>query len=155
MSNGQDSKAQSPPSYETQDREASNIDAIEPQTYPAHPDAAHTESKQPTGVYRPAVPGQNFTTAIPITSLSRNAAPVDCPACGVRSLTKVSYHSGNTTHVWALFICWCTCLGCIPYLIDSTKDVEHHCSNCGVLLATWHRSGSLEVNYRNMLQQRT
>lgn len=33
------------------------------------------------------------------------------------------------------------CLGCVPYLIGSLKDVTHSCGNCGTTLAVWHRGG--------------
>ena len=48
--------------------------------------------------------------------------------------------------IWG-FICFITvCCCCIPYLIDATKDVEHKCGHCGVMLAVWHRgSGNAEV----------
>jgi len=47
---------------------------------------------------------------------------------------------------WALGLCVCVCLGCIPFLMNSLKDVVHHCSHCGCRLATWHRSGAVEVH---------
>jgi hypothetical protein len=71
--------------------------------------------------------------------------------------------------MWALVICFFTCLGCIAYLMDELKDVQHRCSKvrafsfvnyhhldvvsltdrmlqCGTLLATWHRGGSTMVH---------
>lgn len=47
---------------------------------------------------------------------------------------------------WAAIICCWTCLGCIPYLINGLKDVTHNCGHCGVLVATWHRSGRTVVH---------
>jgi len=47
--------------------------------------------------------------------------------------------------LWALGLCLCVLLPCIPYLMDSTKDVNHHCGHCGVQLATWYRSGNVQV----------
>lgn len=90
--------------------------------------------------------GQQYQNATPIASLGRSAAPADCPACGQRAMTLVSYEIGNSTHAWALGLCCFACLGCIPYLMNSLKDVQHKCGKCGVLLATWHRSGSTEVH---------
>ncbi|KAL8668739.1 MAG: hypothetical protein Q9168_006644 [Polycauliona sp. 1 TL-2023] len=84
---------------------------------------------------------QGYQHATPIGNLGEGAAPVDCPCCHMRALTKTEYHSGNTVNAWAAIICCCFCLGCIPYLIRSLKDVEHKCGHCGVLLATWHNSG--------------
>jgi lipopolysaccharide-induced tumor necrosis factor-alpha factor len=31
-------------------------------------------------------------------------------------------------------------------MMNSLKDVQHKCGRCGVLLATWHRSGTTEVH---------
>ncbi|KAK0610874.1 LPS-induced tumor necrosis factor alpha factor, partial [Immersiella caudata] len=82
----------------------------------------------------------------PIAGLTRSAAPVDCPSCGQRALTIPSAKIGNSNHAWAAGLCCCFCLGCIPYLMSSLKDVEHKCGHCGVSLATWHRSGVTDVH---------
>jgi hypothetical protein len=87
-----------------------------------------------------------FPTAWPIRALQSNNAVVDCPVCGVRSVTTTTFIVGNTTNAWAAIICLVACLGCIPYLFTGTKDVDHKCGNCGVVLATWHRSGRTEVH---------
>ncbi|KAF2501065.1 hypothetical protein BU16DRAFT_190012 [Lophium mytilinum] len=55
----------------------------------------------------------------------------------------------ENTHAWALGLCCLVCLGCIPYLMNSLKDVQHKCGRCGVLLATWHRGGTTEVHIRS------
>ncbi|KAF2813874.1 uncharacterized protein BDZ99DRAFT_553885 [Mytilinidion resinicola] len=90
--------------------------------------------------------GTVYQSATPIANLGRGPAPADCPACGQRAMTSVSYEVGNTTHAWALGLCCIVCLGCIPYVMNSLKDVQHKCGRCGVLLATWHRSGTTEVH---------
>jgi len=90
--------------------------------------------------------GTVYQNVTPIAALNRAPAPADCPACGQRSLTSVAYETGNTVHAWALGLCCLACLGCIPYLMTSLKDVQHKCGRCGVLLATWHRSGTTEVH---------
>ena len=38
-----------------------------------------------------------YQTATPIPNLGMSPAPVDCPACGKRGMTKISHHAGNTT----------------------------------------------------------
>ncbi|KAL8774456.1 MAG: hypothetical protein Q9209_000829 [Squamulea sp. 1 TL-2023] len=40
---------------------------------------------------------QAYQTATPIANLGEGPAPVDCPCCHMRALTKTEYHSGNTT----------------------------------------------------------
>ncbi|KAF2027399.1 hypothetical protein EK21DRAFT_102585 [Setomelanomma holmii] len=141
-----------------------------PQQYAAspppqmHPQASYM-SPQPTGQVSPGpqhgmppgMPGQPgmppqqqsgnvYQNATPIASLGRGPAPADCPACGQRAMTSVAFETGNTTHAWAAGLCCLFCLGCIPYVMNSLKDVQHKCGRCGVLLATWHRSGTTEVH---------
>ncbi|PWY79314.1 hypothetical protein BO70DRAFT_430099 [Aspergillus heteromorphus CBS 117.55] len=87
-----------------------------------------------------------YNSATPLHALQKKPGPVDCPACGHRQMTKVQAESGKTTHGWAAVLCCCCCLGCVPYLMSSLKDTTHHCGQCGVLLATWHKSGRNEVH---------
>lgn len=71
---------------------------------------------------------------------------------GVRpeELTKISHKSA-----WAAGLCLASCLcAWIPFVVDATKDVNHYCDHCKVLLATWHRSGRTEVNRDHMLRDR-
>ncbi|KAF2712307.1 hypothetical protein K504DRAFT_499410 [Pleomassaria siparia CBS 279.74] len=101
--------------------------------------------------HNPGMPPQQqsgtvYQTVTPIANLNRSPAPVDCPACGQRAMTNVAYKTGNTVHAWALGVCCVTGFGCIPYFVTSLKDVQHKCGRCGVLLATWHRSGTTEVH---------
>ena len=92
-----------------------------------------------------APPRNNYQMAVPLANLQQGAAPVDCPICGVREMTKTEYVTGGTTHLSALLFCCFTCLGCIPYIAHWFKDCEHKCGNCDTLLAVWHRSGRTEV----------
>ena len=39
----------------------------------------------------------NYQTSVPLASLQNAPAPVDCPNCKTRSMTRVEFHSGNTT----------------------------------------------------------
>ncbi|KAF2473077.1 uncharacterized protein BDR25DRAFT_302093 [Lindgomyces ingoldianus] len=123
---------------------------------PQQPQGAYMQPQQPAQFpqqqqHAPGMPPQQqsgtvYQNATPIASLNRSPAPADCPACGQRAMTNVSYEIGNTTHAWALGLCCLVCLGCIPYVMNSLKDVQHKCGRCGVLLATWHRSGTTEVH---------
>lgn len=38
-----------------------------------------------------------YLQVTPIPSLGRGAAPVDCPVCGMREMTNVSFEVGNST----------------------------------------------------------
>jgi hypothetical protein len=40
---------------------------------------------------------QQLRTAVPIAALSRSAVPIDCPSCGQRAVTVISYRSGDNT----------------------------------------------------------
>lgn len=46
---------------------------------------------------------------------------------------------------WAAVLCLCACIGCLPYMMSSLKDVNHYCAKCNALLATWHNSGRVEI----------
>ena len=126
--------------------------------------------------YPPAQPvDSQYRTAIPIPNLSMGSAPVDCPSCGKRGMTRLEYTVGNTTQyvyslgadspvrnslyysatpandmmisAWAaITFCFTGCLCFIPYMMNSLKDIRHNCGNCGVLLATWHKSGNVETH---------
>ncbi|KAF1837028.1 hypothetical protein BDW02DRAFT_595871 [Decorospora gaudefroyi] len=121
-----------------------------PQNGYMQPDHAQQQHPHPHPP-QPGMPPQQqsgtvYQSATPIANLGRGPAPADCPACGQRAMTNVMFETGNMTHAWALGLCCCLCLGCIPYLMNSLKDVQHKCGRCGVLLATWHRSGTTEVH---------
>ncbi|KAL8760988.1 MAG: hypothetical protein Q9184_002858 [Pyrenodesmia sp. 2 TL-2023] len=112
--------------------------------YGGQPGTPQHQASMP--MQQPPVQQSQYQTATPIANLGEGAAPVDCPCCHMRALTRPEYHSGNTTNAWAALLCFCLCLGCIPYLMRSLKDVEHKCGNCGALLATWHNSGRVVVH---------
>jgi len=120
-----------------------------------YPGAGQEYVSQPQPTLQPGAPqayppqqqqqGQMYQSATPLASLQQGPTPVDCPSCGQRALTRTEFVSGGTTHLAALLFCCVTCLGCIPYMASWFKDVEHHCGNCGTLLAVWHKSGRTEV----------
>jgi len=125
--------------------------AQQPYQQQPQPQAMYAEHPDMAAAAQPGMPPQQqsgtvYQNATPIASLQRGPAPADCPACGQRAMTNVAFDTGNTTHTWAFVLCCVCCLGCIPYVMNSTKDVQHKCGRCGVLLATWHRSGSTEVH---------
>lgn len=45
----------------------------------------------------PAPQSGQFQTAVPLASLQKSPAPVDCPNCRHRGMTRVEYHSGGMT----------------------------------------------------------
>ncbi|KAJ5653768.1 hypothetical protein N7490_000771 [Penicillium lividum] len=137
---GQPSDNEPHPAFAGQMNSASNEKA-----YPGQPSQPIPDRSQPQAYYTPFGQSTNYATAVPLHALQSAPCPVDCPACGQREMTKTLAVSGGTTHAWAAVLCFCCCLGCIPYLISSLKDVEHSCGKCGVKLARWHNSGRVEV----------
>jgi lipopolysaccharide-induced tumor necrosis factor-alpha factor len=57
-----------------------------------HPQMSHQNSN--FGVNQG---GRQYQNATPLQVLGRGAAPVDCPSCGVRAMTRTNYEVGNTT----------------------------------------------------------
>eukprot|EP00594_Rhizosolenia_setigera_P002184 CAMPEP_0178948458 /NCGR_PEP_ID=MMETSP0789-20121207/5490_1 /TAXON_ID=3005 /ORGANISM="Rhizosolenia setigera, Strain CCMP 1694" /LENGTH=171 /DNA_ID=CAMNT_0020628839 /DNA_START=155 /DNA_END=670 /DNA_ORIENTATION=- len=118
------------------------------------PEYAHAQAQaqaqlqgpgQPQQFYTPSGHPSGYAAAIPLHCVQSAPCPVDCPVCGQREMTSVQSVSGGTTHGWAAVLCFCCCLGCIPYLMSSLKDVEHSCGKCGAKLAKWHNSGRVNV----------
>jgi lipopolysaccharide-induced tumor necrosis factor-alpha factor len=55
--------------------------------------------------------------------------------------------ANENTSGWAVGLCCLTWFFCwVPYVVDGFKNVDHNCGQCGVLLATWHRSGGVDVH---------
>ncbi|KAL8892826.1 MAG: hypothetical protein Q9192_005548 [Flavoplaca navasiana] len=61
-----------------------------------NPTPIHPQQSMPVQQHQAQV-AQAYQTATPIANLGEGAAPVDCPCCHMRALTKTEYHSGNTT----------------------------------------------------------
>ncbi|KAJ5880992.1 LPS-induced tumor necrosis factor alpha factor [Penicillium subrubescens] len=115
-------------------------------TYPGQPGPQQMQQHpQQQMYYTPYGHPSGYATAVPLHALQSAPCPVDCPACGRREMTRVEPVTGMTTHGWAAVLCFCCCLGCIPYLMSSLKDVDHYCGGCGTKLACWHNSGRIQV----------
>ncbi|KAM0215144.1 hypothetical protein ACHAQD_008470 [Fusarium lateritium] len=134
---------QQPPQYENRDY---NSPLAQPplNNQPTTPTPAHQAPQDKHAVPQGQAQQQNFQS-MPIQNLQSQSAPVVCPSCGVRSMTVTKIESGGMMHAVAAVVCFVSCLGCIPYLIDSLKDVHHQCGNCNMPLADYHRSGRTEV----------
>lgn len=48
---------------------------------------------------------------------------------------------------WALILGITTCCCCVPFCFDCFKDVQHRCSSCGALIATYMRSNGSTTTY--------
>ncbi|KAF4448178.1 litaf zinc finger protein [Fusarium austroafricanum] len=131
---------QPPPDYEN--RDFSSPLAQPPLT---NPPSSHQVPQQNAYPQPQPQAQQQHLNSVPIQNLQSQSAPVVCPNCGVRSMTVTENESGGMMHAVAAVVCFVSCLGCIPYLISSLKDVHHQCGNCHMPLATYHRSGRTEV----------
>ncbi|EFI28546.1 hypothetical protein CC1G_13568 [Coprinopsis cinerea okayama7 len=109
----------------------------------AAPPPAYEESQSQIGSISPvqSLPQPIYATLTDLSRLERDPAPAQCPSCGKRMVTNIRHTVGTTTHLWAGVALAVACVPCIPYCLDSTKDVKHSCTQCGTLLATWRRNG--------------
>lgn len=64
---------------------------------------------------------------------------ITCPSCRETVVTRMDYESSTRTHVMAglccLFGCWICCW--MPYCMDSCRNGNHYCPNCGSFLGTY------------------
>ncbi|KAL4913308.1 LITAF-like zinc ribbon domain-containing protein [Aspergillus aurantiobrunneus] len=106
----------------------------------------------PPQKYAPAPQPSQYPIAVPLHALQRVSQAVDCPFCHQREMTRIEAVNGSTTHGWAALLCCCACVGCIPYLMATFKDMNHSCGKCGNLLATYHGSGHVVVHQQQVPQ---
>lgn len=81
------------------------------QSYPQQPQETYQQNapqqnipQQQQTAYKQDIPAQNniaqrnnYQMATPLASLQQGPAPVDCPVCGVRKMTRTEFVSGGTT----------------------------------------------------------
>lgn len=80
----EDKIAEKAPAYVSQDPE------------PTHQRIYQRETVLPLG-HQQSVLQRRFTNAFPLSALNMSPAPVDCPVCSERELTRIDYVSGNHT----------------------------------------------------------
>jgi len=60
-----------------------------------------------------------------------------CPNCKREVQTWIDYENNSTVWIFAIVLCLVSCvLAIIPFLLDSLKDVNHHCPYCRRIIAT-------------------
>lgn len=75
------------------------MDQPKQEFYPGQPGTPQHQASMPMQQQQQQQPIQQsgYQTATPLANLGEGAAPVDCPCCHMRALTRTEYHSGNTT----------------------------------------------------------
>ncbi len=63
--------------------------------YPGQPGTPQHQASMP--MQQQPTQQSGYQTSVPLANLQEAAAPVDCPACHMRALTRTDYHSGGTT----------------------------------------------------------
>ncbi|XP_055917050.1 lipopolysaccharide-induced tumor necrosis factor-alpha factor homolog [Eupeodes corollae] len=77
----------------------------------------------------------------PIPPLGPHPCLVSCPSCYQKKMTIVRPEAATKTHLFAAVLCLvglCCCV-CVPYFVDSCKNANHYCSNCGAFLGTYNK----------------
>ncbi|AAS18151.1 unknown [Singapore grouper iridovirus] len=70
--------------------------------------------------------------------LETAAGRVTCPHCGHHVTTQVGHVTGKMTWiVCAALTVTCIPCCCIPFLCNTTKDVQHTCPKCNNVIAVY------------------
>ncbi|KAL8896272.1 MAG: hypothetical protein Q9207_007785 [Kuettlingeria erythrocarpa] len=86
--------------YPQQPMASPPMDQPKQEFYPGQPGTPQHQASMPMQQQQQQqqpMPQSGYQTATPLANLGEGAAPVDCPCCHMRALTRPEYHSGNTT----------------------------------------------------------
>ncbi|KAJ3310989.1 hypothetical protein HDV04_004506 [Boothiomyces sp. JEL0838] len=100
-----------------------------PPTYPAQSPADGSNAPQ---VYQQAPPQPQMVVA---QVFSENPQPISCPNCKAQGISVTNKSNGAAVWISACVVClvfW-PCAW-VPLVIDTCKDTEHRCANCGVMV---------------------
>lgn len=115
------------------------------QPYPPPPQASYYNASTGVTAQQPTVV---YTQPIVISGTHFGECPVrtKCPQCQADVLTSTHYETGG--FAWMIFgmlaiagcfviVTWFFC--CIPFCLDSCKDVVHTCPNCHAVIGRKNR----------------
>ena len=72
--------------------------------------------------------------------LTLEPTPFTCPHCRYTGRTRIEYVSGTFTWLMGCFLCFVSGCCCIPFMIESAKDVIHSCPRCNSVLGRYDRT---------------
>lgn len=84
------------PSYTQQPAYGCQPPLQQQNTYPAAVQMGPVPVQAP-GIMFVQQGGPQYQMATPLAALNQGPAPVDCPSCGQRAMTAVTYEAGGTT----------------------------------------------------------
>uniref|UniRef100_A0AAG5DXW5 LITAF domain-containing protein n=1 Tax=Anopheles atroparvus TaxID=41427 RepID=A0AAG5DXW5_ANOAO len=110
----------------------------QPSSY-AHPAPPPPYDANSNVIPPPQVAPTTYVQVVTRPQVGPDPAAMVCPSCTKHVVTRLDYESSTKTHIAAgllcLFICW-PCFW-IPYVIDSCKNANHYCPNCGAYIGTY------------------
>ncbi|GLA35748.1 hypothetical protein AnigIFM63309_000768 [Aspergillus niger] len=90
------------PAYEEQTAETHELSSSREVPAYTQPPAGQTPEIQPHQPQQTFYAGSQhpsgYNTPTPLYALQKTPAPVDCPACGERKMTRVEAETGSSTH---------------------------------------------------------
>ncbi|KAK9718510.1 LITAF-like zinc ribbon domain [Popillia japonica] len=105
---------------------------------PTYEEACSSQLQSPTVVEGTSSHAGRAPTVVlgPTIQFGPTTQSVICPHCQCQVLTKVEAETTTRTHLIAilLFACLCWLCACLPYCMDSCKNKNHYCPNCGAFL---------------------
>ncbi|XP_023324383.1 lipopolysaccharide-induced tumor necrosis factor-alpha factor homolog [Eurytemora carolleeae] len=122
--------------------EKQNYNAYQDQTQPqgwTSPPPYYEGDQQPTQ-QQPTTHHTNVVHVVQNIKYGRQPVQTTCGNCRSTIVTATEADTGVVAFAIAAGFCvvglWCGCC-CIPFFMDSLKDVKHTCPNCNALLGTF------------------
>ncbi|KAJ3270158.1 hypothetical protein HDV01_000493 [Terramyces sp. JEL0728] len=124
------------PTY-PQDYQQNTLPAYPPQQY-QQPQQAYAAPANPV-VYQPitAAPSGQAPMYIAPPVFSEHPQPMTCMNCKQQGLSTTEKTMGAAAWIAVFGTCLvCFCCAWVPCVIDTCKDTNHRCANCGMVAGT-------------------